>query len=405
MMSGDAAAHKSSGGEAEALAAADLSQADQSHISAAEVSQMAQTMGADFLGSAILESEKAGDAEGADGREKRPGVSFEEVASGTGASGAVDVKGLSTTGASLGETSATALSMADTKARTQAIVPAAVDAGDTQAFLGGTLGEGGAVAATAITAMSTLQPGVLDSTVEGQEEEEGEMVEGDLQGGALPAPASPSTRPGTHHTLPTTSKTEDTTQTEQSVNLAGEASDVVVRSLLDPAGGKGRQKYLGCLIPLAKLDDATIYAMALQMNLPDLPSPPAVADEEEGVAPGALDPEDREELVDAIAEDERGRHALCIQLQVCVYACVCVRACECARACVRVYVCLCICVPASLSLPLSAVDSFSCRRWRGEYRRAPGSQTRSPSCGRTKRWKRWRLPSRCVCACVCACVL
>jgi hypothetical protein len=305
---GAAAADNSVEGRAAAEGAGDLSAVDQSQISAVEVSQMAQTLGADFLGSTLLEADKAGGAEGA---EKRAGASFDAAASERSGEPA-DVKGLSATGASLGATSATALSMADTKAQTRASGLAA-DAGDTRVSFAGTLSDGDS---TAAALQRTVLDGTLearDETHEGEEGEEGEAEGGAAHAGGMSEPASPTTRPGTQQTRPATSKTDDTGYTEQSANLTGAAAEVVVRSVLHPQGGKGRQKYLGHLIPLGQIDDVTLFEMARLMNLPDLPPPPAAA--AEGDAPGALDPEDREELVEAIAEDERGRHALCIQLQ------------------------------------------------------------------------------------------
>jgi hypothetical protein len=113
---------------------ADLSNMETSHISSAELTQMAQTVGADFFGSALLDTDAEADAdahvrEGAAGAGKA-GVSFDEAARTTDGArtepATVKGKDMSMTTGSLGATTSTALSMADTKARH----------GDTQAMLG-----------------------------------------------------------------------------------------------------------------------------------------------------------------------------------------------------------------------------------------------------------------------------
>ena len=112
----------------------DWSNMDSSHISSAEMTQMAQTVGADFFGSALLDTDVEADAdahlrEGAAGIGKA-GVSFDEASRTTDGAradpGTIKGKDMSMTTVSLGATASTALSMADTKARP----------GDTQAMLG-----------------------------------------------------------------------------------------------------------------------------------------------------------------------------------------------------------------------------------------------------------------------------
>ena len=107
---------------------------------------------------------------------------------------------------------------------------------------------------------------------------------------------------------------DDSALTAQTEHLAGPATGVVVRSLLNAEGGKGRLKYTGALQPLGKIDNATLRDMALQMNLPDRP-PRASKEEEAEHGAGWLRAEARSALIDAIAEDERGRDKLCIDLQ------------------------------------------------------------------------------------------
>ena len=80
-------------------------------------------------------------------------------------------------------------------------------------------------------------------------------------------PATTHTRPGTTHTRPETSKTDMSNLTVESTHLLGVDSEVVVRSLLNEDGGKGRLKYLGQLQPLSQLDHVTLRQMALQVKI------------------------------------------------------------------------------------------------------------------------------------------
>ena len=137
----------------------------------------------------------------------------------------------------------------------------------------------------------------------------------------VPALESPGTRPSTMHTRPNTdgaravtAATDYSALAAQTQHLSGPATGVVVLSLLNPVGGMGRLKYTGALQPLGKIDNATLRDMALQMNLPDRP-PRASKEEEAEHGAGWLRAEARSSLIDAIAEDERGRDKLCIDLQ------------------------------------------------------------------------------------------
>jgi len=102
-----------------------------------------------------------------------------------------------------------------------------------------------------------------------QEDEEGEGYEhvSSLHSPAT-RPATTHTRPRTTHTRQETSKTDDMCNlTVESSHISGVDSEVVVRSLLNEDGGKGRLKYLGQLRPLSQLDHVTLRQMALQVKI------------------------------------------------------------------------------------------------------------------------------------------
>jgi hypothetical protein len=94
--------------------------------------------------------------------------------------------------------------------------------------------------------------------------------------------------------------------------LAGELSAGTLDKCA--AGSKGRFRFLSSLEPLAKQDNETLRDMAIAMNLPNIPPRPSHK-EEAAHGAGYLKPVARDALIAAIAEDERGRHALCIKLQ------------------------------------------------------------------------------------------
>jgi len=343
-------------------ATADLSTVEASHISAGEVTQMAQTVGADFLGSSLLEPDAEGDADAdaaaPEGQREasagggKAGVSFDDAA--LTAAAATDKsrahaegKDMSMTTMSLGATTSTALSMADTKAKP----------GDTQTLLdqtGASLGEqtvrqgdeeahpaaqddGEKTAAAAADVSAAMRDTLVETATEpvvaAEEEKAGEAPaqadttpqeegeegeEGAEERDSLAALESPGPRPSTTHTRPgtraATAATDDSALTVQTQHLAGPAIGVVVRSLLNPEGGKGRFKFSGALEPLGKIDDQTLRDMGLQMNLPGRPPYPT-AEEVVEHGTGWLQPADKSALIEAIAEDERGRDALCIILQ------------------------------------------------------------------------------------------
>lgn len=97
--------------------------------------------------------------------------------------------------------------------------------------------------------------------------------------------------------------------------LAGELSaGTLDKHSAGSKASKGRFRFLSSLEPLAKQDNETLRDMAIAMNLPNIPPRPSHK-EEAAHGAGYLAPVARDALIAAIAEDERGRHALCIKLQ------------------------------------------------------------------------------------------
>jgi len=97
--------------------------------------------------------------------------------------------------------------------------------------------------------------------------------------------------------------------------LAGELSaGTLDKHAAGSKASKGRFRFLSSLEPLAKQDNETLRDMAIAMNLPNIPPRPSHK-EEAAHGAGYLAPVARDALIAAIAEDERGRHALCIKLQ------------------------------------------------------------------------------------------
>ena len=122
-----------------------------------------------------------------------------------------------------------------------------------------------------------------------------------------------------------TAATDASAVTEGSANLDGPDEEVVVRSLVVAEEGvgdeevgsnrKGRFRYVGHLNPFGKQTHRTLRAMAMQMNLPDRPRRATPEEQKEHGDPHYLEPRAAARVISQIAEDERGRHRLCISLQ------------------------------------------------------------------------------------------